>query len=1585
MSRQERHRWEPFKLSSTYTGKRGGVGKHPESPNKVKDSTQLPLIGTSNEVPLLIEGITTQGLLDTGSQITTVAKWFCNDFLNDLPIKPLSDFLDIQVPGGHSLEYEGVIDIDIQLPRSGSNETFPTPVLVVNDTSYNKRTPFVVGTNVIARCFTSCQEYLGTNFFEKTRVAEPWTFAYRSMSTCNKQQVLSGQLGHVFCAHQVELPANTCVTVQGITRAKSDSDTLIVTEVDESSSTPAGIVIMPTLQRLSDSKRPMSKVRVQVHNLSNHTVILPARSILCDIHTAVPVTHMSADVTVDDDENFLQLFSFGSSLSPEELSKVKELLLKWKSLFSLGDTDLGRTNRVEHKINLSDPLPFKERHRRIPPHLYDEVKHHIQDMLDAQVIRESESPFASPVVLVRKKDGKLRFCVDYRKLNSRTIKDSHPLPRIDETLDSLAGARYFSSLDLKAGYWQVEVADSDKPKTAFTAGPLGFYEFNTMPFGLVNAPATFQRLMQATLGDLHLSQCLLYLDDIIVYSRTFQGHLENLEKVFERLQRANLKLKPNKCSLLHKEVKYLGHMVSEEGIKPDPDKISALKEWPVPTSVQEVRKFLGFAGFYRKFVKDFSKIARPLHDLTKGQDLKTSRTGVTCSTTGSPKSVRQRSGHKPSDANCFQWTKDHQVAFQKLKDLLCAPPVLAYADITKQFILHTDASRAGLGAVLYQEVDGRQHPIAFASRTLSPSELNYPSHKLEFLCLKWAVCSKFRDYLYGAKFVVHTDNNPLTYVLSSAKLDATGQRWVAELAGYDFSILYRSGKENVDADFLSRLPQATVSSMCFMSPIISSPSSTHISSDIVSAVIGSHNVSDTCYAFTHLAEEATVSLPSLGANLSHMTKEQWTKEQEADPVIGVVVKHLKHKTNVSVATRRNQDVRILLHDRKKLVLRDGVLYRMRATNTGVCEQLVLPMKFRRTIIKGLHDDMGHLGQERTLQFLQERCYWPRMATEVNEYISQCPRCLKRKAPTNQRAPLTNINSSHPMEILCIDFLTLEPSKGGLENVLVMTDHFTRYAQAVPTRNQSARVTAKVLYDTYVCHYGMPLTLHSDQGRNFESHVVQELCKLTGTSKSHTTPYHPQGNGQCERFNRTLISMLGTLSPKQKADWKSYISAIVHAYNCSKHEATGFSPFYLMFGRQPRLPVDLLLGLDKEPHTEDYSTFVKSLKQRLDSAYRLAQREISKSQSRGKKHYDRKVKGHTLEEGDRVLVRNVGVRGKHKLADLWEDMVHIVVDRPNKDIPVFKVKPESGSGPTRTLHRNLLLPINTLPMPAELGVTNNKTTRPKQAQHIDEPVVSDELSLSSDSEAEFVILPTTEVTNSSNYEEPADVLQRSSASQVSISNADISVESLAPDHGQLERDSETSAHPIIGPVGSDLNGGQSVRHSQAESFPASETRSIHTSGSSSDVSDHDPPHNNGTSLLTSVTSRDTNSSVTRSGPRTPHEMQDGSHTTNSPEASSHHDVNSEHSLRREDTSYTSGDHNTDQSQETSRHDALNGDDVRGSPSPRRVRRQRNCPYWMRSGDYVVDYPHHHYHQFPYDHYDYGYYLYPYSPYYPAFRY
>ena len=298
---------------------------------------------------------------------------------------------------------------------------------------------------------------------------------------------------------------------------------------------------------------------------------------------------------------------------PEKLQhEAKEMLKRNAKVFSKDDMDMGRTNLVKHHIKLTDPVPFKEAYRRIPPQMYDEVKTHLQEMLDLGAIRPSNSPWASAIVLVRKKDGRLRFCIDLRKLNNRMVKDAYSLPRIESILDSLGGAQIFSTLDLKAGYWQVEMAEECKVYTAFTCGPLGFYECDTMPFGATNAPATFQRLMHDCLGELNMNWCIVYLDDIIIFSDTKEEHLKRLEAVFQKLCAAGLKLKPSKCFLFREEIEYLGHVVSGKGISTNPKKIEAVSKWPTPKTVYDVRSFLGFVGYYRRFIKNFSRITKPI-------------------------------------------------------------------------------------------------------------------------------------------------------------------------------------------------------------------------------------------------------------------------------------------------------------------------------------------------------------------------------------------------------------------------------------------------------------------------------------------------------------------------------------------------------------------------------------------------------------------------------------------------------------------------------------------------------------------------------------------------------------------------------------------------------------------------------------------------------------------------------------------------------------------------------------------------------------------------------------------------------------
>ena len=938
---------------------------------------------------------------------------------------------------------------------------------------------------------------------------------------------------------------------------------------------------------------------------------------------------------------------------------------------------------MKHHIRLTDDKPFQQPYRRIPPGMFEEVRQHLKEMLDAGAIRESNSPYCSNVVLVRKKDGSLRFCIDYRELNSKTIRDSCTLPRIDDTIDCLIGAKYFSKLDLLSGYWQCELAEEDKEKTAFSVGPLGFYEANRMPFGLTSAPATFQRLMETCMGDMNLMECLIFLDDVLVFSSTFEEHLERLEGVFQKLETHGLKLKPSKCEFFKTSVHYLGHVVSADGIHTDPDKISALTTWPVPVNIKTLRTFLGFTGYYRRFVKDYAKIVRPLNDLLVGH----------------PTNKKTKSKSKRTKTP-WNWTEECQIAFDTLVERLTSPPVLAYADFSRPFVVSTDASIDGLGAVLYQEQEGHERVIAYASRGLRPSERNYPAHKLEFLCLKWALSDKFHDYLYGNDFVVRTDNNPLTYVNKKAKLDATSHRWLASLANYNFKLVYKPGKMNGDADGLSRRPQEqreemfpeVVKAIC--SAALVSAEELPLAESLVitnkSRLEPDNEVEEE--SLLGDSEESAIEFQAL-----HTV--DWKKEQKIDKSIARVLQ-LKKKNIRPVGQELKAESELVqryLKEWKKFEIKNEVLYRNTELDGKAVSQLVLPSCYKDVVLSGLHDDVGHQGRDRTLWLVRQIFYWPGLEGDVEQKVAQCPNCIRRKSHIRPRAEMIPIESSRPLELVCIDFLGLERSKGGYENVLVITDHFTRYAQAIPTRNQTAQTTARVLYENFICHYSFPSRLHSDQGRNFESRVIKELCKIAGVEKTRTTPYHPMGNGMVERFNQTLIGMLGKLDVERKADWQSYVKPLVQAYNATKHDGTGYSPHYLMFGWHPRLAIDAFLGTNCQTEkANSRESYAKKLRRRLHFAYEMASQQAAKNSQRYKERFDRKVRDSTLQLGDTVLVRNVGLKGKCKLADKWDKQPYIVEEIPNEGIPVYKVKKASGLGKLKTLHRNMLLPFMFIP-------------------------------------------------------------------------------------------------------------------------------------------------------------------------------------------------------------------------------------------------------------------------------------------------
>ena len=495
---------------------------------------------------------------------------------------------------------------------------------------------------------------------------------------------------------------------------------------------------------------------------------------------------------------------------------------------------------------------------------------------------------------------------------------------------------------------------------------------------------------------------------------------------------------------------------------------------------------------------------------------------------------------------------------------------------------------------------------------------------------------------------------------------------------------------NTEADALSRIkwPEALSDNV----DIDNGCMDTHVINAILTGAVTKSSLIES------VSCSAKVIPTELDKDTGKLSDINWTKEQRLDPNLGVIIRLIEsgQLTKRKLQGKDSSEIKSFLRNKKSLKLVKDVLYRKsysdNSTSKKTLWQLVVPKLFRERALLGCHDDVGHQGILRTLSLLRERFYWPGMQEEATQHVLKCSRCLRRKTPP-QVAPLQPILVTQTLELVHMDYLSLEPCKGNIENVLVITDHFTRYALVYPSKTQTAQATARILWDNFIFHYGFPEKFISDQGRNFESDLIKELCKIAGVKKVHTTPYHPQGNGQCERFNSTLCNMLGTLSEEEKSDWKSHLGCMTHAYNCTKHASTTYSPYYLMFGRHPRLPIDVEFGLNK-PNCSDNSSksrYIKKLRRRLNYAFQKASKYSDQQTSKYKHSYDKSVKGPQLHENDLVLVKIVAHKGRHKLQDRCEPEEYVVIEQPIAGTPVYKVKPVNGDN-VRTLHRNLLLPL-----------------------------------------------------------------------------------------------------------------------------------------------------------------------------------------------------------------------------------------------------------------------------------------------------
>ena len=873
-----------------------------------------------------------------------------------------------------------------------------------------------------------------------------------------------------------------------------------------------------------------------------------------------------------------------SHLPPQEGELIADSLADLSVAFTQPGEPLGRTETVQHRVDTGDALPSRIPYRRLPMAKKSAMEDEVEKMLNEDIIQPSESPWSSPVVMVTKKDGSCRFCIDYRKLNGLTRKNAYPLPRIDECVESLGGAKWFCTLDLQSGYWQIGMDPDHREKTAFSTH-MGLFEFNVMPFGLCNAPATFEAMMETMLRGLLWKKCLVYLDDIIVFGNSVEDTLQNLQAVLKRIVSYGLKLKPSKCKLFRKSVEYLGRIVSEHGVRADPRKIEVVRNWPRPMDTKEIRSFIGFCSYYRDFIPGFSKVAAPLQAMMIGE--KKAKTKIV-------------------------WSPAAEQSFMELKRLFEETPVLHYPSPVGKFILDTDASNTSVGAALSQIQDGREVPLAFSSNSLSKTQRNYCTTKRELLAVV-VYTKKYRHFLYGGDYLVRTDHSSLQWLLNFKEAEGMMGRWLNHLSEFGMTndhIIHRSGVDHVNADSLSRYPIRN----CHR---------------IDCTDCGSHNA----------------VIASVGAEVPNWTLNHMREEQLADSAISRVysLKLLGLSKPVRPALSLEcKEVRQLLAQWDDLFIMNGVLCRWRTRpNKRRVAQSVVPMALRQQLLDYCHGHRtsAHFGRQRTEVKIKSRYYWPGMTSDIRRWVKECPQCcLSKPGPGLGKLPLSQELFGVRFARIAVDIISgFATTPRGNTCMMVVQDYYTKYVQVYPLPNHTAVTCAEALFENWILTWGGPLMLHSDQGREFESRLWAEMCDKTYICKTHTNPYRPQSDGLVERFNRTLIQCLTTMVNTHRDDWDEQARYITHAYNATEHASTGCTPNMLVMGEDIVMPSDMVYGVQGHQLEQPCTVmFVEALRQTLRESYGVVRLNLEKSASLQKVGYDTGLRHRQFKVGDKVV-------------------------------------------------------------------------------------------------------------------------------------------------------------------------------------------------------------------------------------------------------------------------------------------------------------------------------------------------------------
>ena len=1020
--------------------------------------------------------------------------------------------------------------------------------------------------------------------------------------------------------------------------------------------------------------RRRHRTPVQLYNPMDHEITLPKDTILgyafpantCDIEEDESSDNLDGSGTTDSVSGSADCFAVGTSgpeeqlgsveklerleddipehlvdlyekssvdLDPEQKQKLASLLIKYGDTFSSSPKDIGCTDLISHEIDTGNAKPIRVPLRRQGYMKEQEIKKAVQDGLGQGIMEESKSSWASAPVIVKKKDGTSRFCVDFRPINAVTKVDGYPIPRFDECIDSLYGSKFFCSLDLQAGYWQVPLkSQEDREKTAFLTKD-GLFQFKVLAFGLCNAPRTFERLMECVLRGLQWEKCILYLDDVLVYGRTFEETLNNLEDVLKRMRKAKLKMKPSKCLLFQTSIEFLGHILSQKGIEPMTNKVNAVKSWPSPASVPqnklrtEVKRFLGLVSYYRRFIRNMSQIAAPLYRLLKKN-------------------------------SSLIWTTEHESSFMRLKAALTSAPLLSYPDIRQgNFILDTDASNTGVGGVLSQVQDDKERVIGFYSHLLSDSERRYCITKREFLGVIKSV-QHFKPYLYGQKFLIRTDNAAVSHLLTLTDAQEQIQRWQLFMSQFSFDIIHRPGRHHLNADFMSRVPcqqcgrKDELPSEVNSSKSKGKPRRFRIKESVDVPPCPHTRYTDESLedAVDTLMMECAVTTRSQAAKQQEKHGESEASDPSFEPSIGDLVP-LSEMHNLQISdpdispilqlklsgsdypdyksiSGESLSAKAIRQHWRHLAIDDGILYRkLEIPDKPTRMQLVLPRTLKHSIMEKLHCDpcSGHLGTQKTLERVKAKFFWVGWRKDVMRFVSHCKTCNIMKHPHRKTTvPLTQQLFGEAFERVSVDIIgPLKRTPRGFEYVLTMEDNFTKWVEAAPLRSIETPEVCNAIIRELISRFGCMYIIHSDRGPQFISELYDCLLKKLGIDKSLTTPYNPKSNGLIENFNKILKSMMKTYIYEHKesvGDWDLMLPMFLMAYRSSVHSSTGETPHYLLTAREMKIPIDLIYSKPSESQVE-VPHYIRQLEDRFHKAYSIARNHLKLAQRRQKKQFE----------------------------------------------------------------------------------------------------------------------------------------------------------------------------------------------------------------------------------------------------------------------------------------------------------------------------------------------------------------------------